>query len=147
MNEYLTPHSDIVALMVLEHQTEAHNYLTQANFATRQALHYEAMLNRELDEPADKRWDSTNSRIRGPCEDLVEYLFFCEEAPLTDQVVGTSRFADEFAALGPRDKRGRSLREFDLTTRMFKYPCSYLVYSSSFATLPQRRKRLTSCAA
>src|SRR6185436_8172023 len=84
VSPYLTPHSDIVALMVLEHQAEAHNLLTQANFATRQALHYEEMLNRELDEPVGKRWDSTNSRIRSACEDLVEYLLFCEEAPLTD---------------------------------------------------------------
>jgi hypothetical protein len=133
---YLTPHSDIVALMVLEHQAEAHNLLTQANFATRQALHYEAELNRELGEPADKRWESTNSRIRSACEELVEYLFFCDEATLTDPIVGTSRFAAEFAAQGPRDRRGRSLRDFDLETRMFKYPCSYLVYSSSFAELP-----------
>lgn len=140
VKQYLTPHSDIVALMVLEHQTEAHNYLTQANFATRQALHYEAMLNRELDEPPGKRWDSTNSRIRSACEDLVEYLLFCEEAPLAGRVVGTSPFAAEFAAQGPRDKQGRSLRDFDLTTRMFKYPCSYLVYSSSFTALPKEAK-------
>jgi hypothetical protein len=28
------------------------------------------------------------------------------------------------------------VRDFDLTRRMFKYPCSYLVYSSAFAALP-----------
>ncbi|MBN8626622.1 MAG: hypothetical protein J0M17_14125 [Planctomycetes bacterium] len=134
---FLTPHSDIVALMVLEHQTEAHNLITRANFGTRQALHYEAELNRELKEPADKRWDSTTSRIKSVCEPLVRYLLMVEEAPLTAPLVGTSGFAEEFATLGPRDKQGRSLRELDLKTRMFRYPLSYLIYSESFAALPQ----------
>ncbi|MCI0464230.1 MAG: hypothetical protein L0Z62_45430, partial [Gemmataceae bacterium] len=31
---YLTPHSDLVALLVLEHQAEAHNLLTRASFQT-----------------------------------------------------------------------------------------------------------------
>ncbi len=108
---YLTPHSDLVALMVLEHQAPAHNRITHANFATRQALHYEAELNRELGEPAGKRWESTTSRIKSACEPLVEYLLFCDETPLTERIAGSSRFAEEFAAPGPRDKRGRSLRE------------------------------------
>lgn len=133
---FLTPHSDIVALMVLEHQTEAHNLLTRANFGTRQALHYEAQLNRELKEPADKRWDSTNSRIRSVCEPLVRYLLMSEEAPLTAPLVGTSGFAAEFASRGPRDPNGRSLRDLDLKTRLFRYPLSYLVYSESFDALP-----------
>jgi len=137
---YLTPHSDLVALMVLEHQAPAHNRITHANFATRQALHYEAELNRELGEPAGKRWDSTTSRIKSACEPLVEYLLFCDETPLTERIAGSSRFAEEFAAPGPRDKRGRSLRELDLTKRMFRYPCSYLIYSSSFAALPKEAK-------
>lgn len=137
---YLTPHSDLVALMVLEHQAPAHNRITHANFATRQTLHYEAELNRELGEPAGKRWDSTTSRIKSACEPLVEYLLFCDETPLTERIAGSSRFAEEFAAPGPRDKCGRSLRELDLTKRMFRYPCSYLIYSSSFAALPKEAK-------
>jgi hypothetical protein len=133
---YLSPHSDIVALMVLEHQTDAHNYITRANFFTRQALHYQQTLNREMGEPADKIWDSTKSRIKNAGEPLVEYLLFCDEAPLTAKVQGTSTFAAEFSRRGPRDSQGRSLRDFDLTTRMFKYPCSYLIYSANFAALP-----------
>src|SRR5439155_303085 len=65
---YLTPHSDVVALMVLEHQCEGHNRIARANVLTRQALHYEATLNRELKEPADKRWDSTTGRVQSACE-------------------------------------------------------------------------------
>lgn len=137
---YLTPHSDIVALMVLEHQADAHNFITQANFATRQALHYEKTLNRELGKPADEHWDSTKSRIKSACEPLVEYLLLCDEAPLTHKIEGTSTFAAEFQKQGPRDSQGRSLRELDLTRRMFKYPCSYLVYSPSFSALPKEAK-------
>jgi hypothetical protein len=135
-SSYLSPHSDIVALLVLEHQADAHNYLTRANFLTRQTLHYQETLNRELGEPADHVWDSTKSRIKNAGEPLVEYLLFSGEAPLTAKVQGTSAFAAEFASRGPHDARGRSLREFDLTRRIFKYPCSYQIYSPSFAGLP-----------
>lgn len=132
---YLTPHSDLVALMVLEHQTDAHNFLTRANFQTRSALHYQETLNRQLGEP-EREWDSVKSRIKNAGEALVEYLLFCEEAKLTHRIAGVTDFAREFSQRGPRDRRGRSLRDFDLETRMFKHPCSYLIYSPSFQELP-----------
>jgi len=139
-SNYLTGHSDIVALLVLEHQADAHNYITRANFFTRQAMHYQHALNRELEEPPDHLWDSTKSRIKSAGEPLVEYLLFSDEAKLTAPIRGTSGFAEEFAQRGPRDRQGRSLRDFELSTRLFKYPCSYLVYSPSFAALPQEAK-------
>jgi hypothetical protein len=139
---YLSPHSDIVALMVLEHQADGHNYLTQANYLTRQAMHYQQSLNRELGEPADHVWDSTKSRIKSATEPLVEYLLFAGETPLEGSVQGTSGFAEEFTQRGPRDSHGRSLRDFDLTRRIFKYPCSYLVYSDSFAQLPSEAREV-----
>ncbi len=133
---YLTPHSDIVALMVLEHQTAAHNRLTRANLLTRIALHDEVELNKALGRNMPGHSESTVSRIRSAGEPLVKYLLFCEEAPLTAPLQGTSNFAAEFARRGPFDRKGRSLREFDLRTRMFKYPCSYLIYSAAFDALP-----------
>jgi hypothetical protein len=139
-SKYLAPHSDIVALMVLEHQADAHNNVTRANFLTRQAMHYQESLNRELNEPAEHLWDSTKSRIRSAGEPLVEYLLFCDEAELTAPIRGTSGFKEEFERRGPRDSQGRSLREFDLATRLFKHPCSYLIYSPSFAALPREVK-------
>lgn len=139
---YLSPHSDLVALMVLEHQTEAHNLLTRANFQTREALYSEARLNKELGEPDGNRWDSTNTRIRSSCEALVKYLLFCDEAPLTGSLQGTTAFAKEFAERGLRDSQGRSLRDFNLQTRLFKYPCSYLIYSRSFDGLPAEAQNL-----
>jgi hypothetical protein len=139
-SKYLTPHSDIVALMVFEHQADAQNYLTRASFLTRQATHYQESLNREFGEPADRVWDSTKSRIKSAGEPLVEYLLFSGETRLTAPIRGTSGFAEEFANRGPRDRRGRSLRDLDLTTRLFKYPCSYLIYSPSFVALPEEVK-------
>jgi hypothetical protein len=133
---YLSPHSDIVALMVLEHQTEMHNVLARASYQTRMALHDEAELNKALGRPADYRSESTTSRIKSAGEPLVKYLLFSGEARLTDPVKGTSGFAEEFVKRGPRTRDGRSLRDLDLRTRLFKYPCSYVIYSESFDALP-----------
>jgi hypothetical protein len=133
---YLTRHSDIVALLVLEHQTGMHNLITRANFLTRMALHEEAEINKALGRPADYHAESTARRIKNACEPLVQYMLFRGEAKLTERVQGTSGFAEEFARRGPRDPRGRSLRDFDLRHRLFAYPCSYLIYSAAFDGLP-----------
>ena len=137
---YLTPHSDLVALMVLEHQAETHNLITRANFTTREALHAESRLNQDLNEPAGHRWQSTTTRIQSAGNELVKFLLFSGEAPVTAKLHGTSSFADEFTARGPRDQQQRSLRDFDLERRLFKYPCSYLIYSRSFDALPRESK-------
>jgi hypothetical protein len=134
--DYLTAHSDIVALMVLEHQTLTHNRLTRANFETQQALHYQADMIRMFKEPPATRYESTTRRIANVGEKLVEALLFAGEAPLTEKISGTSGFAEKFSQAGPRDSKGRSLRDFDLESRLFKYPCSYLIYSKSFDALP-----------
>jgi hypothetical protein len=136
-SEYLNPHSDIVALMVLEHQAQMHNLITAANFETRRALHYQAEMNRLLEKPANYQSDTTKSRIKNSCRRLVEYMLFAGETRLGDKITGTSDFAAEFASRGPVDAKGRSLRQFDLNRRMFKYPCSYLVYSSALDGLPR----------
>ena len=137
---YLSPNSDLIALMVLEHQSEAHNLLTRANFQTREALYAETRLNKDLGEPEGHRWESTNTRIRNACESLVKYLLFSEETKLTAKLEGTTCFASEFTQRGPRDPQGRSLRDFDLEHRLFRYPCSYLIYSRSFDALPTEAK-------
>jgi hypothetical protein len=137
---YLTPHSDLVALMVLEHQTEMHNRITRANFETRAALYQQEEFDRILKRQTDGLSESTLARIKSCCEPLVQYLLFCGEAKLTERVAGTSAFAAAFAGRGPKDKQGRSLREFDLEHRMFRYPCSYLIYSAAFDGLPKVAK-------
>ncbi len=115
---YLTGTSDIVAHLVLAHQTQMHNLITQTNYQTR--------LGKPFQKPADQ---------------LVRYLLFANEAPLEDAVAGNSGYAEQFAALGPRDAKGRSLRDFDLRKRIFKYPCSYLIYSEAFDSIPDEAKK------
>jgi len=133
---YLTHHSDIVALMVFAHQKQVQNLITRLNYRTRMALHFDRMRNAELGRDLDVVPSSTDSLIAREAEPLVEALLFAGEAPLTGPVAGTSGFADTFAGKGPRGTAGRSLRDLDLTHRLFRYPCSYLIYSESFDALP-----------
>jgi hypothetical protein len=137
---YLSPHSDLVALTVLQHQTHLHNVITKANHETRKALLYEKLINKELGRGANFRSEGTTSRIRSVAEPLVRGLLFSGEAPLTGPISGTSTFVKEFEARGPFSAEKRSLRQFDLKKRLFRNPCSYLIYSESFAGLPAEVK-------
>jgi hypothetical protein len=137
---YPVRHSDIVALMVIEHQGHVQNLITRANYQTRIALDYEQALNKELGRKLTGHSESTLSRVKSVAEPLTQALLFVKEAPLTDAVAGTSGFAAEFAAQGPKDLQGRSLRELDLKRRLFRYPCSYLIYSEAFDALPPLAK-------
>lgn len=134
---YLGSHSDLVALLVFEHQAEMLNRITAANYQTKYA-HRDADILNDLDRvPKGRLTEGTTRRVEAAAEQLVSYLLFHEEAPLTDAVRGTSGFAEEFAKRGPFDAQGRSLRQFDLRTRLFRYRCSYLIYSEAFDALPK----------
>ncbi|QDS93526.1 hypothetical protein FF011L_22960 [Roseimaritima multifibrata] len=133
---YPSPHSDIVALMVLEHQTQVHNALTFANFETREALHQSYTMNALLERDPDHISESAQRRMTKAVEKLVQQLLLCDEFGLESPVTGTSTFASEFAKRGPTDPSGRSLRDLDLKTRLFRYPCSFLIYSPAFRELP-----------
>lgn len=123
-SKYLSGHSDIVALMVLEHQTHMHNFITRLNYETTLAL---------------KTYGHVKY-LRSIVDGFVRYMLFADEAELSGKVQGTAQFQKEFASMGPRDSKGRSLRDFDLETRLFKYPCSFLIYSEAFAALPAEIK-------
>lgn len=135
--KYLSPHSDVCALMVAEHQTTMHNLLARAGIDIQLALVQEQEMNIALGEPATRRSPSTLTRLKSVGEPLVKYMLFCDEPALTSPIKGTSGFAEEFQARGPKDSKGRSLRDFDMKTRLFKYPCSYLIYSEEFDNLPE----------
>jgi hypothetical protein len=135
-SRYLTPHSDIVALMVFEHQVGMLNRLARAGIEGRRALRDGRRSGEAPDQPASTFSESARLRIAAAGDAVVEHLLFADEAPLADRIEGTSSFAQDFSARGPRDSQGRSLRDFDLKTRLFRYPCSYLIYSRSFDSLP-----------
>jgi hypothetical protein len=133
---YLNGHSDIVALMVLEHQTHMTNLITRVGFETRMAMHNQIALNKALGRPDNELGDSASRRINSAVEELLEYMLFTDEMAITEPIAGSSAFSKVFASAGPRDSSGRSLRDLDLTKRLFRFPCSYLVYSEAFDNLP-----------
>lgn len=137
LSSYASPHSDPVALMVLAHQSKLHNLITRVGYETKLALSHQQAISQALKRPPEEWFDSTRRRIFGPVDALLKYLLFSGEAPLTAPVRGTSDFQKQFAGLGPRDSKGRSLRDFDLDTRLFRYRCSFLIYSRALDSLPQ----------
>ena len=120
---YPAPTSDIVALMVFDHQGRAINLLTRLGWETRIAM-------------ADGTADFTRGELRDALHETVDYLLFRHEATLSAPVRGVSSFTSSFAAQGPRDRRNRSLRDLELQSRLFKYRCSYMIYSAAFDALP-----------
>jgi hypothetical protein len=126
-SRYLAPTSDIVALMTLEHQTRMTNLMTRIGWDARI----------ELREGKGKLDDAARNRINGEIEEMVGYMLFVDEEPLKEPVAGVSTFTKTFAARGPRDAKGRSLRDFDLQKRLFRYPLSYMVYSTAFDGMPE----------
>jgi len=128
---YLGKHSDIVALMVMDHQTRLQNIITRVNYDTRTFL-----ANNGLEDAREGLPNEVQAEIGVIAEPLVDALLMVGEATLTDEIVGTSRFAEEFARHGPYDAEGRTLRALDLSKRLFRYPLSYLIYSDAFDGLP-----------
>ena len=113
MTRYLTPDSDLVALMILAHQTRLHNLISRVNWETRLALDQEASMSESLGVQAATWCGSTRDRIYSAVEKLLRSMLFTDEIPREAPVQGTSAFAMELAAAGPRDKIGRSLRDLD----------------------------------
>ena len=134
---YVVRHSDLVALQVLAHQVFVHNLITKANHQTRFALRDQVSINKALGRPETQTLDSTRSRIRSVGEPLLRALLFADEPRLEARLAGTSGFATEFSHKGPQGSRGRSLRDFDLEQRLFRHPCSFLVYTPAFDALPE----------
>ena len=124
---YLTPHSDVAALMVFEHQMQMMNLLARLGWETRVAKH-------------EGRLDAEGAVLRDKVEQVVDYMLFVDEAPLQSRIEGSGQFATVFSKRGPRDRKGRSLYQLDLKTRLMRYPCSYLIYSDQFEQLPMEAK-------
>ena len=139
---YLTPYSDIAALMVLEHQTHMTNLLTRAGWEFRVAAYEGRAMRGRFRAPrpaggeAASRAAGEDATLRETVTALVDYMLFVDESPLADRMQGTAGFEAAFEARGPFDRRGRTLREIDLHTRLFRYPCSYMIYTAAFDALP-----------
>jgi hypothetical protein len=125
---YISPYSDVVALMVFEHQMHMMNLLTRIGWQARYLLRNGSV------------HDIQTSGLSASAQDLVDYMLFVDEAPLPNKIEGSSGFVEKFSAEGPSDRRGRSLRQFDLQHHLMRYPCSYMIYSGVFDALPSEAK-------
>jgi hypothetical protein len=124
---YLTNKSDIVALLVLEHQADVHNLITRVSYDTRTIL-------AATQDAASQA--ATQLQIKESVEPLVEMMLFVDAIEFTDPIEGIPAFTEQFVSRAVRDPQGRSLRDFDLSRRIFRYPLSYLIYSTQFDALP-----------
>ena len=124
---YLSPYSDVAALMVFEHQMQMMNLLTRLGWETRIAQN-------------EGRLDRSTDAIKSIVEQAADYMLFIDEAPIPAPIAGSTGFAEAFSSSGPRDGKGRSLRQLDLTSRLLRYPCSYTIYSAQFEQLPAMAK-------
>jgi hypothetical protein len=123
---YLSPYSDIAALLVFNHQMRMTNLITRFGWEVRA----------RLPGPGG----ALDSLLRDGARELVDYLLFIDEPLFPSPVRVSNGFAETFAARGPKDSKGRSLRQLDLKTRLLRYPCSYMIYSKSFDSLPQKAR-------
>jgi hypothetical protein len=117
-SRYIEPTSDVVALMTLEHQSRMTNLMIRVGW--------------------DSRMGMAEDKLNAEIEEMLKYMLFADEAPLKAPVKGVSTFMETFPQRGPRDSKGRSLRDFDLKTRLFRYPLSYMIYSSAFDGMPEK---------
>ena len=125
-------HSDVVALMVLEHQVHMSNLITRLGWEARRIVF--------RDTASAVTEEGAQEVVEHAAAELVDYLLFVDEAPLSYSVRGSGGFAEQFASRGPRDTKGRSLRDFDLEERLFRYPCSYMIHTEAFDGLPSMAK-------
>jgi hypothetical protein len=132
---YLAPYSDVAALMVFNHQTHMANLITRLNWAQR-VDEYDRKFGRVSVPTAGDVQKADDDPVVALATELVDYMLFVDEAPFTSRIQGNSGFAQKFAGAGPRDNKGRSLRDLDLETRLLKHPCSYMIYSPAFDGLP-----------
>lgn len=132
VNQYLRPTSDIVSLLVLEHQVKMHNLINAAAMNYRRSVYFMQTLNPDADATQGSAGDIADSGAK----DIVDYLFFKDEADLGDGVEGDAGFQQAFVKRFPKCKDGESLAEFRLYGRIFKNRCSYMVYSEAFKGMP-----------
>jgi hypothetical protein len=129
--------SDVVALMILEHQVGVHNLLIEANLTTRATLHRHTEMQKAFGEPVEAPLSETNERIlQRLATKVLKEMLYVEEVPLPGGIEGTGIFQTAFEEGRKKSVGGRSLRDFRLYERLMKYRCSHLIYSEAFANLP-----------
>lgn len=136
-SRYLEPGSDLVALMVLEHQAHVTNLIVRAGFRSRILLDRQAVADRAAGRPGSALLPETLEALRPHGEALLRALLLTDEAPLRGPVRGSSGFAAEYSRKGPRDIARRSLYDLDLKDRLYRHRCSPMILHPAVAQLPK----------
>jgi hypothetical protein len=132
LGRYPVPTSDLLPQLLHEHQVGFINRVFDATYRTRVLLHDHA-------GQVETAYPELDTLARG----LVRYLLFADEVPLPPGgVVGSEPFKAEFLAKRRIASNGHSLRDLDLSTRLMRYRCSYMIESPAFSGLPPHLKRL-----
>ncbi len=129
---YLSDKSDVVAVLVFESQVDIHNLIIHANYKSRMLLERESPGSSTRGLTFEQLSPVTQRRFETLLEPLVRGMLFADAARFPTPLQGNSGYARWFQAQGPFDRQGRSLRDLDLDTRLFKYPLSFLIYSNGF---------------
>ncbi len=138
LSAYPASTSDILALLVLEHQSLAHNQLMRTYGNTRIALWSDENFFSD-GKLAPETMDVIHEEVDG----LLEVFLFKDEASLEGhEFEPSSAYRKAFLAPALRDSRGRSLRDLDLESRLFRYRFSFMVHSEAFEFLPDEVKEV-----
>ena len=120
---YLSASSDVVALLAFDHQMPAINLMNRLRFHWRRVT-------------GEGRGGASDAETLRQIDALADYLLFTGEASLPVALAPRPGFAAALAARIPKDRNGRSFAQLDAQTRLLRYPCSYMIYSDAFESLP-----------
>ncbi len=139
VKNYPRPTSDIVSLMVLEHQVALTSRLVEASYDVRAAIIRQKALREELGDPPTEALVGTSKIIADShAGKILDALLFKDEAELPEGGIrGNLEFQRDFVAGHPIAADGKSLTEFHLGNRLFRLRCSYLIYSRLWTALPR----------
>jgi hypothetical protein len=122
---HLTRTSDIVAHLLHAHQVGFVNLAAEINTYARDG---------RLRSPDVGKPDP--EVLSAMVDKLVRYMLFADEAPLPEGgVTGHPDYLRDFASNRRPCKVGPSLKDLDLRTRMFKYRCSYMIYTRQWTDM------------
>lgn len=128
---HLLPTSDILPHLIHEHQLGFENRLVYAIYTMRQIKSE----NRSLPSAAAK------AEIEERAQELARYITFADEAKFPAKgITGDATYAADFLRDRRATRAGLSLKDLDMRTRIFKYRCSYMLYTDTWKQAPRELK-------
>jgi hypothetical protein len=127
IDRYAARTSNLLPQLLHEHQAGFVNRVVEAIYRVRTSLY---VSNGSLTPSQKEELDQQARKI-------VRYVLFADEVSLpTGGIAGDNEYREEFLRNRRTTKEGISLKDFELKTRLFKYRCSYMVYSPLFEGMP-----------